>query len=67
MISTFIESSECKTFQVRKNTVDVRRKVLDLADRKTRLYPDLMMIVREAQCQDRGEGLYLAVTRAEAV
>ena len=56
MISTFIESFECKTFQVRRNTVDVRRKVLDLADRKTRLYPDLMVIIRESQCQDRREG-----------
>jgi hypothetical protein len=67
MISTFIERFECKTFQLRRATIDVRRRVLDLADRKTRLYPDLMVIIRETQCQDRRDGLYLAVTRAEAV
>ena len=56
MVSTFIESFECKTFQVRKNTVDVRRKVLDLAARKTRLYPDLMVIIRERSVRTAGRG-----------
>jgi len=67
MIATFIERFECRTFRVRKTTLDVRRKVLDLAARKARLYPALMVILREVQCQDRRDGLYLAVTRYEAV
>jgi hypothetical protein len=67
MIATFTDRFECRTFRVRRGMVDVRRKMLDLAARRTRLYPDLMVIICEVQCQDRRDGLYLAVTRHEAV
>ncbi len=67
MISTFIERFRCQAFRVRKATVDVRRKILDSAARKTRLYPDLMVIIRDVEYQDRPDGLYLNVKRYDAV
>jgi hypothetical protein len=67
MISDFIRNFECETFQVRKARIDTRRKILELAARKTRCYPNTKVILREVRCQDRRKGLYLAVTRYEPV
>jgi hypothetical protein len=67
MISEFIRRFDCETFQIRKARIDTRRKMLDIAARKTRLYPDIKLIIREVQSQDRRDGLYLAVTQSDAV
>ena len=66
MIATFIERTQRKAFHVRRATIEVRDKVLDLAHRKTRLYPQLMVIIRDVEYQDRRNGLYLNVKRYDA-
>jgi hypothetical protein len=67
MISTFIERIQCRTFRVRRATIEIRHKVLELAARKTRLYPELMAIIRDVEYQDRRDGLYLNVKRHSPV
>jgi len=67
MIALFIERFECPTHRIRKADLDTRDKVLELAARKSRFYPDMRFVIREVKCQDRSDGLYLEVTQIEAV
>jgi len=67
LIAEFIRRFESPTYRIRKGNLDTREKILELAARKIRFYPELKCVIREAKCQDRSDGLYLLVTWVEAV
>jgi hypothetical protein len=65
MIAEFIDRFGRQTFRRRGKTFAVRRKVLEMAARKARLFPGVRVVLREVTCRDRQDGLHLEVSRYE--